>query len=50
MGRRQTELNAACEAVGTQLTAVQGDVTNLGDLDRPYSIVKADKGAHGTPT
>ncbi len=44
MGRRQAELDAAVAAIGSHVTAVQGDVTRLADLDRLYSGVKADKG------
>lgn len=44
MGRRQSELDAAVAAIGTQVTAVQGDVTKLADLDRLYSVVKTEKG------
>jgi NAD(P)-dependent dehydrogenase (short-subunit alcohol dehydrogenase family) len=34
MGRRKPELDAAVAAIGRQVTAVQGDVTKLADLDR----------------
>ena len=44
MGRRKPELDAAVAAIGSRVTAVQGDVTKLADLDRLYSAVKADKG------
>ena len=44
MGRRKPELDAAVAAIGKQVKAVQGDVTKLADLDRLYSVVKADKG------
>jgi NAD(P)-dependent dehydrogenase (short-subunit alcohol dehydrogenase family) len=44
MGRRKPELDAAVAAIGKQVTAVQGDVTKLADLDRLYSAVKAEKG------
>lgn len=40
-GRRQKELDEAVTAVGTNVTGVQGDVTNLADLDRLYDTVKA---------
>jgi NAD(P)-dependent dehydrogenase (short-subunit alcohol dehydrogenase family) len=43
-GRHRTELDAAIMAIGGQVTAVQGDVTKLSDLDRLYSTVKAEKG------
>jgi len=40
-GRRQKELDAAVREIGTNVTAVQGDVSNLSDLDRLYETVKA---------
>ena len=43
-GRRQTELNVAVRDIGKNVTDVQGDVSNLVDLDRLYSIVKQQKG------
>jgi len=43
-GRRQKELDAAVAAIGTNVTAVQGDVANLADLDRLYALVKAKHG------
>jgi NAD(P)-dependent dehydrogenase (short-subunit alcohol dehydrogenase family) len=43
-GRRQTELDAAVKEIGSNVTAVQGDVSNLADLDRLYSTVKKQKG------
>ncbi|MEY2492520.1 MAG: hypothetical protein QOH24_1471 [Verrucomicrobiota bacterium] len=43
-GRRQSELDAAVKQIGKSVTAVQGDVSNLADLDRLYSIVKQQKG------
>jgi NAD(P)-dependent dehydrogenase (short-subunit alcohol dehydrogenase family) len=43
-GRRQTELNAAVKLIGKNVTAVQGDVANLIDLDRLYATVKQQKG------
>jgi NAD(P)-dependent dehydrogenase (short-subunit alcohol dehydrogenase family) len=33
-GRRQKELDAAVASIGRNVTAVQGDVSNLADLDR----------------
>jgi NAD(P)-dependent dehydrogenase (short-subunit alcohol dehydrogenase family) len=44
-GRRQTELNVAIRDIGKNVTDVQGDVSNLADLDRLYSIVKQQKGS-----
>jgi NAD(P)-dependent dehydrogenase (short-subunit alcohol dehydrogenase family) len=43
-GRRQSELDDAVKLIGENVTAVQGDVSNLADLDRLYSIVKDHKG------
>ncbi|WP_369222843.1 SDR family oxidoreductase [Streptomyces sp. R39] len=41
-GRRQTELDAAVEAIGSA-TAVIGDIADLADLDRLYEAVR-DRG------
>jgi len=43
-GRRQNELDAAVRQIGKQATGVQGDVSNLADLDRLYETVKREKG------
>jgi NAD(P)-dependent dehydrogenase (short-subunit alcohol dehydrogenase family) len=43
-GRRQTELDAAVQRIGSQVTGVQGDVANLADLDRLYATVQQQKG------
>jgi NAD(P)-dependent dehydrogenase (short-subunit alcohol dehydrogenase family) len=43
-GRRQAELDAAVEQIGKNVTGVQGDVSNLADLDRLYATVKEQKG------
>ena len=43
-GRRQNELDAAVRQIGKQATGVQGDVSNLADLDRLYAMVKREKG------
>src|SRR5580693_6214185 len=43
-GRRQDELDKAVERIGGRVTAVQGDISNLGDLDRLFSAVRS---AHG---
>jgi NAD(P)-dependent dehydrogenase (short-subunit alcohol dehydrogenase family) len=45
MGRRQSELDKAKAEIGKNVTTVQGDVANLGDLDRLYRTVKDEKGA-----
>src|SRR5208283_5450516 len=38
-GRRKPEL-AAAKAIGRNLTAVRGDVSNLDDLDRLFAQIK----------
>jgi len=43
-GRRQSELDAAVMQIGKNVTGVQGDVSNLADLDRLYATVKQQKG------
>jgi len=43
-GRRQAELDAAVQSIGKNVTGVQGDVSNLDDLDRLYSTIKDQKG------
>jgi NAD(P)-dependent dehydrogenase (short-subunit alcohol dehydrogenase family) len=43
-GRRQSELDAAVEQIGKSVTAVQGDISNLDDLDRLSATVQAEKG------
>ena len=42
-GRRQSELDAAVKQIGKNVSAVQGDVSNLADLDRLYATVKQQK-------
>ena len=43
-GRRDTELAAAVKQVGHDVTGVQGDVSNLGDLDRLFAQIRQEKG------
>src|SRR3989442_1432388 len=43
-GRRQTELDAAVKEIGKDVTGIQGDVSNLGDLDRLFAQIKQEKG------
>src|SRR5260370_36595319 len=38
-GRRQKELDEAVNAIGTNVSGVQGDVAQLADLDRLYKTV-----------
>ena len=43
-GRRDAELAAAAKEIGRNVTAVQGDVSKLGDLDRLFAQIKREKG------
>ena len=43
-GRRDAELRAAVKEIGKNVTAVRGDVSNLGDLDRLFAQIKTEKG------
>jgi len=43
-GRRQKELDAAVAEVGENARGIQGDVSNLADLDRLFAIVKEEAG------
>jgi NAD(P)-dependent dehydrogenase (short-subunit alcohol dehydrogenase family) len=43
-GRRQAELDEAVRQVGKHATGVQGDVSNLADLDRLFATVKRQQG------
>ncbi len=43
-GRREPETAAAVEEIGRNVTGVQGDVSNLGDLDRLFAQIKREKG------
>src|SRR5260370_1030631 len=43
-GRRQNELDEAVEAIGGNVTGIQGDVAKLADLDRLYETVSKVKG------
>ena len=43
-GRRQNELDGAVSQIGKNVTGIQGDVSNLADLDRLYNTVKDQKG------
>jgi NAD(P)-dependent dehydrogenase (short-subunit alcohol dehydrogenase family) len=42
-GRRQSEVEAAVKQIGKNVTGVQGDVSNLADLDKLYAKVKEQK-------
>src|SRR6202040_1869909 len=41
-GRRKKELDEAVQAIGDNVTGVQGDVSKLADLDQLYETVKAE--------
>jgi NAD(P)-dependent dehydrogenase (short-subunit alcohol dehydrogenase family) len=41
---RQSELDAVVKQIGKNVTGIQGDVSNLADLDRLYATVKQQKG------
>ena len=43
-GRREAELAAAVKEIGRNVTGMQGDVSNLGDLDRLYAEIKQARG------
>ena len=42
--RRDRELAAAVKEIGRNVTGIQGDVSNLADLDRLFAQIKRDKG------
>src|SRR6266481_2487233 len=43
-GRRASELAVAVKEIGRNVTGVQGDVSNLGDLDRLFAQITREKG------
>ena len=43
-GRREPELTAAVKEIGSQVTGVRGDVSNLADLDRLFAQIEREKG------
>ena len=43
-GRRDVELAAAVKEIGKNVAGVQGNVANLGDLDRLFVRIKSEKG------
>jgi NAD(P)-dependent dehydrogenase (short-subunit alcohol dehydrogenase family) len=43
-GRRDAELAAAVRKIGKNVTGVQGDVSNSGDLDRLFAQIKREMG------
>lgn len=44
VGRQQSTLDKAKALIGKNVTAIQGDVSNLADLDRLFKTIKAEKG------
>ena len=42
-GRREAELAAAVKDIGRNVTGIQGDVSNLDDLDRLFAQIKREK-------
>src|SRR6266850_176371 len=43
-GRRESELAVAVKEIGSNVTGIQGDVSNLGDLDHLFAQIKREKG------
>ncbi|MGA6968325.1 MAG: SDR family NAD(P)-dependent oxidoreductase, partial [Xanthobacteraceae bacterium] len=43
-GRRDPELATAVKEIGRNVTGVQGDVSNLSDLDRLFAQIEQEKG------
>src|SRR5262245_14572456 len=43
-GRRESELAAAVKEIGGNVTGIQGDVSDLGDLDRLFAQISREKG------
>src|SRR3954471_14284837 len=43
-GRREPDLAAAVKEIGRNVTGIQGDVSNLDDLDRLFTQIKREKG------
>lgn len=43
-GRRQKELSDAVKEIGESVKAIQGDASNLGDLDRLFAQIQNEKG------
>lgn len=43
-GRRKAELTAAAKEIARNVTAVQGDVSNVDDLDRLFAQIQREKG------
>jgi NAD(P)-dependent dehydrogenase (short-subunit alcohol dehydrogenase family) len=43
-GRRDSELSSAGKEIGKNVTSIQGDVSNLDDLDNLFAQIKQEKG------
>jgi len=43
-GRRQNEIDRGVSEIGKNVIGIQGDVSNLADLDRLFDVVKDQKG------
>src|SRR5262249_44265195 len=43
-GRREAELTRAVSAIGANVSAIQGDVSHLADLDRLLAQINREKG------
>lgn len=43
-GRRQEQLDAAINEIGSNATGVRSDVSNLGDIDRLYAFIQKESG------
>src|SRR5229473_5210411 len=43
-GRRGAELAAAVKEIGRNVTGVQGDVSNVADVERLFAQIKQEKG------
>ena len=43
-GRREKELASAVKSIGGSVTGVQGDVSQIGDLERLFAQIKQEKG------
>ena len=39
-GRRQVELDAAVQTIGSRATGVRGDISDLADIDALYEVVR----------
>lgn len=44
-GRKQSELDQAVKGIGSNVIAVQGDISNLDDLDKLFKQIKDEKGS-----